>query len=219
MSGNSERIALFGGSFDPPHLGHTGIAAAAVEQCGLDRVVFIPCRQSPLKGKLPGAPAPQRADMLRLALAGAPWAAVDEWELSRPGPSYSWQTVAHFHEKHPHAALHWLMGADQWTALEKWAQPEFLREHLTFIVFAREGIQPQPREGWRAHFLHGEFPGSSTAARALLAAGNSDAALLHPAVAAYALSHALYSPGRSACPPEEKVLHPREQTHGLEREA
>lgn len=194
MPDHATRVCLFGGSFDPPHLGHTGIAAAAVEQCALDKVIFIPCRQSPLKGKLPGASAEQRTAMLRLALDALPHSSVDEWELTRPGPSYSWETVAHFRRSLPHALLHWLMGADQWAAIEKWARPDFLREHLTFIVFARDGLQPQSRDGWRAHFLRGEFPASSTAARSLLAEGKSTAGLLAPAVSDYALQHGLYQP-------------------------
>lgn len=197
MSGNSEQIALFGGSFDPPHLGHTGIAAAAVEQCGLDRVIFIPCRQSPLKGRLPEAPAEHRVAMLRLALERLPWAGLDEWELPRPSPSYSWQTVGFFREKFPRATLHWLMGQDQWRSLDQWARADFLREHLTFIVFARDGVRPEPRLGWRTHFLEGEFPGSSTAARALLATGKSSSALLVQSVEDYALKQGLYAPVES----------------------
>jgi len=185
------RLALFGGSFDPPHLAHLAIARAAVEQCGLDRVVFIPCRESPLKGKQPGATGPQRQEMLRLATAGLAWAEVSGWELERPGPSYSWQTAEHFAAEHPGAALHWLMGADQWAALERWVRPDVLRELLTFIVFTREGKAPQPREGWRMVHLRGEWAGSSTDARALLAAGEP-APLLLAAVDAYARRERLY---------------------------
>jgi nicotinate-nucleotide adenylyltransferase len=189
---DSPRLALFGGSFDPPHRAHLAIAAAAVEQCALERVIFIPCQVSPLKGRQPAAPGAHRLAMLRLAVAGLPWAEVSDWELARPGPSYSWQTAEHFAALYPQAALHWLMGADQWESLERWARPDFLREHLTFIVFAREGIAPQPRPGWRAHFLEGAWPGSSTEARALLAAGQSAAALLPATVEEYAVRERLY---------------------------
>ena len=189
-----QRLALFGGSFDPPHFAHLGIAAAAVEQCTLDQVIFIPCQISPLKGRAPGAAGTQRAAMLRLATAGLPWAAVSEWELGHPGPSYSWQTTEHFAAAHPGAELFWLMGEDQWRALERWARPDYLREHLTFIVFGRDGWNPEPRPGWRFHFLKGTWAGSSTEARALLAEGNSARGLLPPAVEAYAVRHRLYLP-------------------------
>lgn len=188
------RIALFGGSFDPPHLAHLAIAQAAVEQCGLSSVVLIPCQESPLKNRRPGASGPQRLEMLRLATAGLAWAQVSGWELARPGPSYSWQTAEYFAHQHPQTELHWLMGADQWAALERWARPDFLREHLTFIVFARDGEKPSPRPGWRTHFLTGEWRGSSTEARALLSAGQSAVRLLPPSVEAYAIREKLYPP-------------------------
>jgi nicotinate-nucleotide adenylyltransferase len=194
MNAGSDRIALFGGSFDPPHCAHLEIARAAVEHRGLSRVVFVPCRESPLKGRQPGASGAERLEMLRLAVNGLPWAEVSDWELSRPGPSYSWQTAEHFAKENPDCSLHWLMGADQWAILERWARPEFLRDTLTFIVFAREGTKPSPRQGWRAIFLPGEFPGSSTEARRRLAAGEYADGLLPPAVEEYAVRHSLYTP-------------------------
>ena len=161
----------------------------------LDSVIFVPCRESPLKGRIPGAPAQDRINMLRLATAGYPWASVTDWELNRPGPSYSWQTAGHFASIYPDASLYWLMGEDQWASLEKWARPDFLREHLIFIVFGRNGMAPVPRTGWRHLFLPGEFPGSSTEARRMLASGEtSKGGLLPPEVEAYAVTHRLYRP-------------------------
>lgn len=194
MTNGPERIALFGGSFDPPHCGHLAIAQAAVEQCSLQKVWFIPCQESPLKSKPPGASGADRTAMLRLATAGLPWALVSDWELTRPGPSYSWQTAEHFATAHPDAMLHWLMGADQWAALDRWARPDILRERLTFVVFARDGVPPAAREGWRLISLPGEFPGSSTEARRRLAAGESTAGLLPAEVAAYAVRKRLWLP-------------------------
>ena len=194
MNAGTECIALFGGSFDPPHVAHLEIARVAVEHCGLSRVIFIPCRESPLKGRCPGAPGAARLEMLRLAVEGPSWAEVSDWELSRPGPSYSWQTVEHFAAQYPLASLHWLMGADQWSILDRWARPDFLCEHLTFIVFSREDRKPSPRPGWHAIFLPGEYPGSSTEARRRLAAGESTAGLLPSAVENYAVRHGLYLP-------------------------
>jgi nicotinate-nucleotide adenylyltransferase len=190
-----KRIALFGGSFDPPHTGHLAIAQDAVEKCGLNQVIFIPCRESPLKGKLPGAPADQRLEMLRLAVAGLPWAQVSDWELLQPGPSYSWQTVEHFAAEYPGARLYWLMGFDQWADIERWARPEFLREHITLIVFPRDGLPPVARKGWQTVFLPGEYEGSSTEVRRLIAAGESADRMLLPAVQDYILKAGLYKQG------------------------
>ncbi len=188
----SRRIALFGGSFDPPHTAHLAIARDAVGQCRLDSVVFLPCRESPLKGKEPGASGTQRLEMLRLATVECPWATVSGWELDRPGPSYSWQTVEHFASLEPEADLHWLMGEDQWGNLERWARPDYLRERLTFIVFARAGVAPAPRPGWRAVFLSGEYAGSSTEARRRIGAGEPTGGLLPQAVEDYILNARLY---------------------------
>jgi nicotinate-nucleotide adenylyltransferase len=189
------RIALFGGSFDPPHTGHLAIARAAVAECALDSVIFIPCRESPLKGKLPGASGEQRLAMLKLATADCPWAEVSDWELRQPGPSYSWQTAEHFAAQEPQGIFHWLMGADQWAEIERWARPEYLRHQLTFIVFAREGVQPRRRADWKAVFLPGEYPGSSTEARCRIGAGESGGGLLSAAVEEYIVSARLYRSG------------------------
>ncbi len=195
MEQHGQRIGLFGGSFDPPHNAHLAIAGAAVSLCHLDKLLFIPCRESPLKGRTPGAPADDRLAMLRLATSALPWAEVCDWELHRPGPSYSWQTVEHIARTHPGERLYWLMGEDQWKVIERWANPDFLRQHLTFIVFARNGAVPALREGWQHVFLPGEFPGSSTEARTKLAAGNRADDLLPEAVETYAISRRLYTTG------------------------
>jgi nicotinate-nucleotide adenylyltransferase len=116
---------------------------------------------------------------------------VSDWEIHQSGPSYSWQTAEHFIAQ-SQVRLHWLMGADQWSDLERWARPDFLREHLVFIVFARAGEQPQERPGWRSIFLPEQFPGSSTEVRRRIGAGESGIDLLPPPVEEYILSEGLY---------------------------
>ncbi len=167
------KLALFGGTFDPPHLGHLQMAEAAVEECGLEKVIFLPAQQSPHKSAQPLASGAERLEMLRLATAERPWAVVSDWEILRPGPSYSWQTAAHFAAEHPAAELHWLLGEDQWRTLGSWAQPQRLAALLTFIVVPRSGLPPQPQVGFRAHFLRGEFAGRATRIRQQLAHGEA----------------------------------------------
>jgi len=168
------------------------MAEAAVAACGLDLVVFVPCRISPLKGWSPGASGDERMEMLRLATAGHPWAEVSGWELGRPGPSYSWETVAHFRSIWPSAELHWIMGEDQWASLERWARPEILREALHFIVFARNGSAPRERPGWRMTVVDGAWSVSSTRVRESLAAGGDADGLLPAAVQQYIARRRLY---------------------------
>ncbi len=158
------RIALFGGSFDPIHLGHTMLAERAAEELQLNTVFFIPCRQSPHKEKAPGASDLQRSEMIRLATQHFPWAQGCELELNRPEPSYSWQTAEWFAREHPEAELFWILGSDQWDVLETWAKPDVLAALLTFVVFPR-GSEVVAKPGFRHHLLRHTHPASASAIR------------------------------------------------------
>jgi nicotinate-nucleotide adenylyltransferase len=202
MNSPVQRVALFGGSFDPVHLGHLAIAEAAVAEAGLARVIFLPTRISPHKSTGPApAAAAARIEMLRLATAGFPWAEVSDWELRQPAPSWSWRTARHFQQVLPGAELFWLLGADQWQVIESWAKPEVLQELLTFLVFPRPpAAPPELLPGWRARVLAVEHPASATAIRAALAAGRPGPGVppgLPSAVADYIRQHHLYQRGAS----------------------
>ncbi len=167
------KTCLFGGSFDPVHSGHLLVAAEARRACGLDRVVFMPASRSPFKmGSVGLFGDAERVELLRLALAGLPWAVLSELDLSMPPPSWSWRVVEVWRQAHPQDELCWLMGTDQWEQLHRWARYEFLKEHLRFVVYMREGNKPQPREGVRASFICGNHPASSSRIRELLLAGH-----------------------------------------------
>ena len=133
MNPKSQRLALFGGTFDPVHLGHLELAARAKEVAKLDRVFLVPCARSPFKDVGPVASPESRCAMLQLAISEmkwSEWAAVSQFELDRPPPSYSWQTTAHFRESEPpETELFWILGADQWVSIDRWAEPEKLREY------------------------------------------------------------------------------------------
>ena len=193
MRKTPRRVALFGGSFDPVHLGHVAIARAAVAQAGLDRVIFLPARQSPLKSVGPEASGAMREEMLRAALAGEGWAEISDWELERPGPSYSWEAAQHFREAgEADQEWYWLMGVDQWEVLEKWVRWEALANGVIFLVFGREGRAGRPREGVRAQFLEGEFGGSSSEVRARIRGGGAWWGLVGEGVAAVIRRAGLY---------------------------
>jgi nicotinate-nucleotide adenylyltransferase len=187
----ARRIALFGGTFDPVHLGHIHIADVARDALALDEVRFIPCRISPHKTGSEPTPAAERVEMLRLATAELPWAVVDEIETGREGPSYSWQTAEAMKARFPEARLFWIMGCDQWDALLDWARPERLSACVEFIVFSR-GAEPAPREGYVLHPLEGGHPASATAIRRDIAAGETRHRWLHPAVARRIAERGLY---------------------------
>ncbi len=137
-----QRVGLFGGSFDPVHLGHLLVACAACEELALDRLFFIPAAQSPFKPGSEPAPAALRLRMLRLALAGQRDYEVDEQELQRGGVSYSIDTARAYAKKFPNAELFYLIGADHVPTLPKWREAEALAALVQFVVIPRPGETP-----------------------------------------------------------------------------
>jgi nicotinate-nucleotide adenylyltransferase len=169
MSEGPQRIALFGGTFDPIHQGHVVMARVARESLELDRVILIPCAISPHKGEgeMP-APGVCRMDMIRIACAEYPWMDADASELEREGVSYSWQTAEDFSDRFPDARLFWILGEDQWRALPRWSHPERLGSLVEFIVFGRNHSEPTLREGYKAWFLPEVHEASATQIRNVL---------------------------------------------------
>lgn len=174
------RVGIFGGSFDPPHAAHLELARTAAETLRIDRLIFVPAAQSPLKTRAPGASPELRLRMLRAALAAFPRAEVSDWELSRGGKSWSILTAEHFEEKFPRAKLFWIFGADQLAQLDHWRDAERLCGKVTFAAMRRgsETLPPVP-EALRgvARVVPLTLPPiamSSTEIRAALAAGAFD---------------------------------------------
>lgn len=146
-----QRIGLFGGSFDPVHLGHLLVAQAAREQLELTRLFFVPAAQSPFKPHRQATAAPERLRLLRLALAGWSWCEIDEQEVQRGGISYTIETVRNYATRFPAAELLYLVGADQAGQLNKWREAEELARLIRFVVIARPGERgtavPAPFKG------------------------------------------------------------------------
>ena len=186
-----KRIALFGGTFDPVHLGHVHLARLAKEAAALDEVRFLPCRISPHKLGRATAPAADRVEMLRLATRDLPWARIEEYELSAPEPSYSYLTAEILAAREPGIEWFWLMGGDQWEALPGWKHPERLAAVVTFLVLAR-GDSPRPREGCRMQVIRGNHPASATAIRHACETGGMMRQWLAPEVADYLERKHLY---------------------------
>ena len=133
-----ERIGIFGGSFDPPHIGHIRSAQAAVRTLGLDRLLMMPVCQPPHKALSDGAPTPlQRLEMLRVAAAGEPKLEASDLEISRGGVSYTYETVKAVREANPDAELFLLMGSDMFLAFQNWKQPETILANASLAVFCR----------------------------------------------------------------------------------
>jgi nicotinate-nucleotide adenylyltransferase len=152
------RIGLYGGSFDPVHLGHLLVAQAAQEEAQLDKVVFVPAAQSPFKPDRKVSADNLRAQMLRLALAGKAYCEVDLQELQRGGVSYTIDTVRDYSARFPGAPLFYIIGADHVPLLPKWRDATELGHLVQFLVIPRPGqMQLGSPEGFRAQYLKG-FP-------------------------------------------------------------
>lgn len=189
-----QRIGIYGGSFDPVHLGHLLVAQAAFEELGLDRLCFVPAAQSPFKQALAPTPGPVRAQLLRLALAGKTWCEVDEQELQRTGVSYTVDTLRAYAKRFAGAKLFYLIGADNVAALPQWREPEELARLAEFVVIPRPGDAtlslPAP---FRGQSLRGwPFGVSSSEIRARVKAGKIIAHLVPAAVAEAIGNNQLY---------------------------
>lgn len=133
------RVGIFGGSFDPIHLGHLWIAESARETLALDVVRFVPAYRSPLKENAAAATEKQRIEMLQLAIGGHPNFVLDERELRRGGVSYTVDTLRELQSETPDAELYLIMGADSLNDFERWREPLAICEIATLAVVARGG--------------------------------------------------------------------------------
>lgn len=131
------RLGIFGGSFDPVHLGHLLLAESAWEQCRLDQVWFMPAARAPHKQEASSASAEQRVEMLRLAIAGNEHLAISTLEIDRGGVSYTVDTLTAIREEHPTADLFLLMGADSLRDLPHWRSSAKICQLATPVVVAR----------------------------------------------------------------------------------
>ena len=168
-----QRVGLFGGSFNPVHLGHLLFAQAAREELQLSCLAFIPAAQSPFKPAVELAPGRERLRLLRLALAGQRDCAVDEQEIARGGVSYTIDTVRDYVRRFPQARLFYLIGTDHVALLPKWRDANELANSIEFAIIPRPGQAPVGAPApFRAHALKG-FPleVSSSEIRARVRAG------------------------------------------------
>ena len=188
------KIGLFGGSFDPVHLGHLLVAQAALEELELDRLFFIPTAQSPFKPQNHAAPGSVRLQWLRLALAGRTNCEIDDQEIRRGGISYTIDTLRDYAKGFPGAEIFYLIGADHVAHLPEWREPAELARLAEFVVIPRPGESaadfPAPFRGrWLKGFPLGI---SSLEIRARLKAGLPIEPLVPPAVAEAIRNNRLY---------------------------
>lgn len=207
------RIGLFGGSFDPVHVGHLVLAEQAREQLALDRVLWVPAARNPHKARAAVAPGEERLAMLRLACEGQPAFLPSAIELEReeagadpgrgtgPSPSYTVDTLEALHAAAPEAELYLLLGADALAGLPRWRSPERV------LALARPAVMGRPGRAPELAALERALPGlserlrrieapsleiSATDLRRRAAEGRSLRYLVRDAVAAHIAERGLY---------------------------
>ena len=176
-----ERIGIYGGTFNPPHVGHIQAAEQAISALKLDKVLLIPDRIAPHKELPENSPTPQqRMDMLHIAVQNRPGLEVSDIELKRSGVSYTWETVSQLKEANPEAELVLLMGTDMFLSFHTWKYPERILEKTSLGIFCRgekgeaksiaEKKAEMEQQGARIELVNNEIVAiSSTQMRRLLA--------------------------------------------------
>ncbi len=201
-----ERIGIYGGTFNPPHIGHIRAAEQAIRLLKLDKLLLIPDRIAPHKQIPDHSPSPQqRLEMLKLAAAGMEKTEASDIELRREGTSYTWQTVCQLRETYPDAQLVLLMGTDMFLNFLDWKEPKRILENAAIGVFyrgekgERQAILSQKAElerlGGKVELVENQITSiSSTQIRRLLAFQAADE-FLPEGVGSYIRDNGLYNTG------------------------
>ena len=191
---------LFGGAFDPPHVGHVALAEAAIAHFALERLVVIPTGVAPHKQV--ATPAEIRCRLAEAAFADVSRVEISTWEIDRGEPSYTLETTRWARERY--GELIFLVGADQFAKLETWHRPDEVLELARLGVATRpgyprdvlDGVLAKLRDPSRVEFFELEpQPVSSTEVRARIARGEAVDGLVPPAVARLVEELGLYRPG------------------------
>ncbi len=211
----NSRVGLFGGTFNPIHLGHLRGAEEIREAFRLHEVIFVPSSVPPHKMTEKVIAARHRLEMVRLAVSGNPYFSASDVEISRPGKSYSIETIRYFIEKRQQDAFFFILGSDAFLEIETWKEFQNLFSLCNFVVMTRpeskkeipsllQTLVPNFRyaseknawrhvSGYMLYFKEISFLDiSSTKVRKLIEKGKSARYLIPPEVEAYIYEHDLY---------------------------
>lgn len=208
------RIGIFGGTFDPPHVGHLIVAQDALQALALDRIIFVPAALPPHKTSLSITPAALRLRMLAAAIQGDPRFSVDDVELERAGPSYTVDTLRIYRRRHPAAELFLLIGADQFSELSTWREPEEIGRLAQLAVLTRGGESGTAGGALPVPVTRIDL--SATGIRGRVMAGASIRYLVPAAVAALIREHSLYAPEHAKAEIGESNIRTVEPPRGYE---
>lgn len=144
------KIILFGGTFDPIHLGHTKVTKSAFDTIGAEKLIFIPAKQSPLKQKGPRVSDRHRINMIKLAIEDIPDFEVSEYEIKKKKPSYTLETVRYFKEAYNgNGSIYWLAGMDVVDELPYWYGVLELIDECNLCIMNRGGYEKPDFEKFR----------------------------------------------------------------------
>ncbi len=139
------RVGIYGGSYDPPHVGHIILATDACERLQLDLLLFVPAHTQPFKtGHTDVAQAKHRLEMLRLSAGADPRFMIDAVEIERGGLSYTADTLEELAPRYPGAELFLIVGEDAIREMDKWRRPERIRELVTVAALRRHPGERNP---------------------------------------------------------------------------
>ncbi|NIR42507.1 MAG: nicotinate-nucleotide adenylyltransferase [Gemmatimonadetes bacterium] len=190
------RLGIFGGTFDPPHVGHLIVADDAAAALGLDRVLFVPAGTHPLKGDRVEAPSRLRLWMIEAATAGSERFHVDDRELQRTGPSYTVDTLHELTRENPEAELFLLVGSDILAEFDRWHRVQEITRLATVTVLSRAGVDPDEEDtGIETEFRRVEVTNvdiSSTEVRERIRSGRPYRYLVPQPVYEIIEEHSLY---------------------------
>jgi len=203
---SAERIGIFGGTFDPPHIGHLWLATLAADELALDRVLFMPAGKPPHKRRPGMSSITERLLMTRLAITGNDAFELSTVEVGRSGPSYTIDSVEELQRTHGDASLFLLMAADSLAQIETWREPDRLLSLIEWAVAPRPGTSAPDRAELRArfgkaaeriHLLEGpSLDVSASEIRRRVAAGRAIRYLVPQAVEEMIVATGLYRRGR-----------------------
>jgi len=190
----TSRVGIFGGSFDPPHVGHLALGVWARTELGLDLVLVTVAHDPWQKSHRLLTPSPHRLRMVELAVDGVAGLQASDMELRRGGPSYTLQTVRNVCERYGVAEPVLILGSDAAAGLDTWHGADELKGLATIAMAGRGAQGGQPPPGWRwERFEVPRIDVSSSSLRDRLRAGLPVDGVVPPSVVAYITEHGLYS--------------------------
>jgi nicotinate-nucleotide adenylyltransferase len=191
-----KNVGIFGGSFNPPHLGHLVAAETVQNSLKFNKILFIPSAATPNKSMAGLAAADDRLAMTRLAVQGNLAFEVSDIEIRRPGPSYTIDTLRLLLREHPGTSYSLIIGMDNFLEFETWKEPQEILDMADLLVMNRPGFLKKPvshQWGRRVRFI--DMPDIAISSRTIRLAVRSGASvryLVPRNVEEYIVSHTLY---------------------------